>query len=336
MIAHLTRFLLLVQLAVATLCALGFRHLWPDISWLFALLLGTMCVLFARAVITANNFRLAAGVPCTAGPAVLNIGAALRLYSSELRATLLSSSWTMPFRRPGIFLAAEPTTLPVLLIHGYGCNGGYWWYLSKRLKAANITHFAVDLEPVLCGIDTYLPQITTAIETLQAATRQRQIVIVAHSMGGLVARAWLRDHPIDCIAKLITLGTPHSGTALARFGPGENSRQMLPPTDTGGAPWLTQLNAASGRAVPTVSIYSLHDNIIAPRSSSFLPGAKNIALAGIGHVALGSHPAVISIVIEEVRNAATDGQTPLPSESNGSDLDPAKAVLLASDGDSGA
>jgi len=303
MIARLARLLLLVQLAVAGLVASALQRVWPDLSWLLAFLIGIFCVLLARAIITANNFRLAAGVPGTAGLAALDIGSALRLYGGELRATLVSSSWTMPFLQPRTFFAHNNAVPPVLLVHGYGCNGSYWWHLSKRLKLANITHCAVDLEPVLCAIDCYVPQLTAAIKMLQAATGQPRIVIVAHSMGGLVARAWIRDHGSDSIAKLITLGTPHGGTVLARYGLGENSRQMRPAGVPGGTLWLTQLNTPAEPAVPTVSIYSMHDNIIAPRTSSHLPGAKNIVLRGIGHVALGSHPTVMSIVVREIRNA---------------------------------
>jgi hypothetical protein len=52
-----------------------------------------------------------------------------------------------------------------------------------------------------------------------------------------------------------------------------------------------------------VSIYSHHDNIIAPQTSSRLPGATNIELCGIGHVALAPHPAVQARVIDEIRRA---------------------------------
>jgi triacylglycerol esterase/lipase EstA (alpha/beta hydrolase family) len=40
-------------------------------------------------------------------------------------------------------------------------------------------------------------------------------VIVAHSMGGLATRAWLRAFSADArVHRVITLGTPHGGTWL--------------------------------------------------------------------------------------------------------------------------
>jgi pimeloyl-ACP methyl ester carboxylesterase len=45
-----------------------------------------------------------------------------------------------------------------------------------------------------------------------AATRAREISIVAHSMGGLVARIALRSDAGQGVRRLITLGTPHRGS----------------------------------------------------------------------------------------------------------------------------
>ena len=51
------------------------------------------------------------------------------------------------------------------------------------------------------------------------------------------------------------------------------------------------------------SIWSAHDNLVAPQETSRLEGAKNIALAGLGHVAILFAPDVHRLVVEEVRLA---------------------------------
>jgi hypothetical protein len=48
------------------------------------------------------------------------------------------------------------------------------------------------------------------------------------------------------------------------------------------------------------SIYTHHDNIIAPQTSSVLPGARNIEFGGVGHVALGSNPRILAAVMREI------------------------------------
>src|SRR6185312_915916 len=110
------------------------------------------------------------------------------------------------------------------------------------------------------------------------------------SMGGLVARAYLRRHGHQHIARVITLGTPHHGTALAHLGPGSNAAQMRRDSE-----WLGSLAASEANTQRTLfsSIYSVHDNIIAPQDSSELPGARNLVFGAIGHVALGSHPEIM-------------------------------------------
>jgi triacylglycerol esterase/lipase EstA (alpha/beta hydrolase family) len=221
---------------------------------------------------------------------------------------MVTSSWTMGFCtfRQWHGNAGLP---PVLLVHGYGCNSGYWHFMSRALRCAGISHYAIDLEPVFAGIDQFVPQLHQRIEAICKQSRQDKLIIVAHSMGGLVARAYLRDHGAARVARVITLGTPHRGTGLARFGAGDNSRQMQ---WTGSAiegrcsAWLAELERQEDPALRAlfVSIYSHHDNIVSPQLSSSLPGAVNIEFNGIGHVALGLHPQVQQEVIAAIRTTA--------------------------------
>jgi triacylglycerol esterase/lipase EstA (alpha/beta hydrolase family) len=199
--------------------------------------------------------------------------------------------------RAGTRIYPDSPHPPVLLLHGYGCNSGYWAHLTPLLDAARISHATVDLEPVAASIDDYVPLVERAVEALRAGARAGQVAIVAHSMGGLVARAWMRTHGRARVARLITLGTPHHGTALARFGLGANAAQMRH-----GAQWLRLLSEsedAATRALVT-SIYTHHDNIVSPQTSSELPGARNVEFGGIGHVALGSDRRVLAEVMREI------------------------------------
>ena len=231
------------------------------------------------------------------------------LFSGEFRATIISSSWTMPFHAFTKRIAPQPASLPVLLIHGYGCNSGYWHSMSTVFQRERISHYAVSLEPVMCGIDEYVPLVQAAVERLCSETGQRQILIVAHSMGGLAARAYLRKCGSYRIAKVITLGTPHHGTGLAQFGLGMNTVQMrwaAGEQECLASPWLRTLKADEDTAVYRlfVSFFSHHDNIVSPQTSSYLAGAKNIALYGIGHVALASNRLVQALVIDEILAAS--------------------------------
>jgi triacylglycerol esterase/lipase EstA (alpha/beta hydrolase family) len=258
-----------------------------------------------RLAISANNFAMSArfASPTPDGFA-LGPMARLRLFTEEFTASMLSSSWFMARASAATRIYPDSASLPVLLLHGYGANSGYWAHLAPLLDAAHISHATVDLEPMTGDIDTYSPLVEQAARALCQASGSARLVVVAHSMGGLVARAWLRRRGTGGVARVITLGTPHHGTSLANFGIGANALQMRRAEGAASA-WLRELAAsesAATRALVT-SIYTHHDNIIAPQTSSLLPGARNIAFGGVGHVALGSNPRVLAEVMREVAAA---------------------------------
>lgn len=299
--------ILLLQLcfgvAVAALAVFLGRSLgWTGPGWPGAIVLGLTSVVLVRMVISGNNFRMArrAGGPVPA-PHTLAPAGCVRMFAREFASSMTMQTWTMLRPRTTLHLAVHAKEhnagLPVLLVHGYACNGAYWSRMAARLRQAGFSYMTVDLEPLGAGIDDYAPAIEAALRQLCAATGQPQAVVVGHSMGGLAARAHLRAFGTARVARVITLGTPHHGTALAGFGPGLNARQMRRHSD-----WLTTLAASESPALRAriVSLWSHHDNIVAPQDSARLPGARNVELGGIGHVAIGSHPATLRFVLDEV------------------------------------
>ncbi len=107
-------------------------------------------------------------------------------------------------------------------------------------------------------------------------------------MGGLVARAALQRIDASRVLHVVTLGTPHHGTWLARFGAVANVRQMRL-----GSAWLAALDRAEredpARGLPRAAyttLFSHHDNIVFPQRNAALDGARVVALGGVGHVAL--------------------------------------------------
>ena len=308
------RQLLRLILAIQALAALGIGlaavRILGASRW-EGLLAGLGSVVLVRLLINLNNFLMSARFASPTPRAYrLGLRARLRMFGEEFTASMLQSSWTMPRARARTRIYPASDAPPVLLLHGYGCNSGYWSRLAPRLDAARISHAAVDLEPLTGDIDDYAPLVERAVDALCAATGSDKVVIVAHSMGGLVARAWMRAYGSARVARVITLGTPHHGTCLAAFGIGLNAAQMRraapgrtlreePPE----CAWLRDLahgeDPAARRLV--TSLYSHHDNIIAPQTSSELPGARNLAFGGVGHVALGRNPRVLDAVMAEIR-----------------------------------
>jgi triacylglycerol lipase len=188
--------------------------------------------------------------------------------------------------------------LPVLLIHGYGCSRGAWWWLRAHLEAAGWTVATISLEPIYTSIDNYVDPVARRIDAVLAATGAARLILVGHSMGGLVARAYLQRYGDARVARLVTLGTPHQGSELARLGFGANGRQMRPHS-----PWLQAL-ASPPAAVDTVAIYSPHDNFVMPPALLELPGAQSQTINGVGHLAMLFSPRVIQALLAVLEQTA--------------------------------
>ena len=180
-----------------------------------------------------------------------------------------------------------------MLVHGYRCNSGLWWWMIARLRAAGFAAEAIDLEPALASIDRFAEQLHHAIEAYLPDTGAGKLRLVTHSMGGLVARAYLQRYGSQRVDKVITLACGHHGTRIAYLGLGKNAREMEP-----GSAWLAALPEPA--PAPVVTIWTAQDNFIAPQTSSRLAGAQEIVLTGTGHLTLMFSPPVLDIVLKEL------------------------------------
>lgn len=189
---------------------------------------------------------------------------------------------------------------PILLVHGYGCSRAAWWWLRRRLEARGWVVATINLEPIYADIERYVEPLAQRIDAVLAETGASRLVLVGHSMGGLVARAYLRRHGPDKVSRVVTLGTPYGGSELARIGFGANGRQMVPGND-----WLTQLTEYP-QPVETTTIFSPHDNYVMPQKNLELTGAQRLALDGLGHLAMLYSPRVADALLDAVKKADVD------------------------------
>lgn len=271
-------------------------------AWQQALGLAMLLMVAGRCFIIGVTFAFARA-HAAPPPADCRIGLlrGIALYVREVAAFFALFTLIMPFER--LFMAAdrvgrsEGGRLPVLLIHGYQCNRGFWIELRGRIERAGWQVATVSLAPVFNDIDGYVEQVARRIDEVCAAAGTEQLILVGHSMGGLVSRAYLRARGPAKVAKLVTLGSPHRGSRLAVMGPGRNARQMIP-----GSAWLAGLNAPGAVPLPaaTVSVYSCQDNYVMPQDSSVLEGAKVVPLAGLGHLEMAFSPEIARLLLAEL------------------------------------
>lgn len=293
----------LLALELALWLAVGAWLVWAR-GWSAgsAALFGLGCALVVRIGFGLATYALAwwwrSAVPaaCRIGPIAL-IGHVV----AEIAAFVAAYAVLQPFERAWMGAAGPAprsgARLPVLLVHGYVCNRAVWRPLAQALGARGDSVYAASFEPVYGAIDLWVPRLAACIDELRAVTRQERVVLVTHSMGGLAVRAYLRAHGGAKVARVITLGAPHHGSMHAHLGAGANARQMEP-----GSPWLTALSAAetAGVAAPLVSIYSHHDDFVAPQASAAHPHARNVGLPGVGHLALLFSRPVRELIAQEI------------------------------------
>ncbi|WP_291091085.1 permease [Hydrogenophaga sp.] len=276
--------------------------------WAFA---GVGTVFLGYAVILAVEMVAAAMVNREDVAARANAAQWISAWWQEVRVAPLVFAWRQPFcwRQLPDSAETQVSQRAVVLVHGFVCNRGFWLPWMKRLRALNVPYVSLNLEPIFGSIDEYVPLVDAAVARATALSGLPP-KLICHSMGGLAARAWLASST-DAAARIdrvITIGTPHRGTWLARFSHLNNGRQMRHDCD-----WQQDLLSrelllhAQRNANRFVCWYSNTDNIVFPASTATLPGADNRLVVGAPHVALAFHPRVMD---ESLAMVASAGSSP--------------------------
>lgn len=136
--------------------------------------------------------------------------------------------------------------------------------------------------------------------------------VVAFSMGGLIARYYLQCLNGSARAQtLVTLGTPHHGSALAFFRRGAGFRDLRQ-----GSALLKTLRASEEtlRPLRPLSIYTPFDLMIIPPSSSVWRVAQNLSLPIPIHCGLLSSPKVHQAILAHLRQTASRAPLRSPNE----------------------
>lgn len=237
----------------------------------------------------------------------LGVIGTLRLLWGEYYATVITYSFLFPFEAWLVALAPKQLQpgagTPIILVPGFSCNRGYWGSMARYLGRQGYGPvYAVSLEPLLGSMQDNAKHLSRYVEAVCEQTGAEKVILVGHSMGGVVSRVYV--HELDGakrVAKILALGSPHEGTVLAKAlsGLGGNLEQMSYGND-----WAKAFNQnqAQDCPVPITAIITPHDNIVGPQSSTHLhyPNAKNIFLPGIGHLEMVISKPVMKVVASEV------------------------------------
>jgi pimeloyl-ACP methyl ester carboxylesterase len=201
---------------------------------------------------------------------------------------------------PGSGLPAGERGRPVLCVHGFHLSGSSMWGIRRVLERRGRPTRAVSLGLPHRSAESYARVLVARMERLLAERPDDGVDVVAHSMGGLILRLVLSRHPhlAASVRRIVTLGSPHHGTALLRTIRFGAAYRMM----SRGAPFLQTLPTFEESAPEAVvtTVASTHDLVVYPMPTAHLPGARQITLERVGHLGLLTDCRVQELVAERL------------------------------------
>jgi triacylglycerol lipase len=192
---------------------------------------------------------------------------------------------------------------PILFVHGWSESASAWNTMIANFEKdgyAKSELSAYSYNTSNSNKTTAENEVKSRVEALKKATGATKVDIVAHSMGSLNTRWYIKfvaggEANVD---DWVSLGGPNHGTEFANFCFSTACTEMRV-----GSKFLAELNAGDETpgAVNYGTWWSPCDEIINPDSSVALSGATNTKTACLSHAALRTDATVYAQVREFVK-----------------------------------
>lgn len=214
---------------------------------------------------------------------------------------------------PPLAGGAPLAAVPVLLVHGLYHNTSAWFSFRRELARAGMrlsrafgySSFGQDFSSIAAAL-------AGEVRAMAAQSPTGRVVLVGHSLGGLLIRAACTEPGVcACVAGIVTLGTPHRGSSLSgSIAIGRLGRSL----ERDGAV-MRLLERREECPVPALSLFSPVDGMVQPLSGSFITerqkqaGWSEICVGAVSHVGLLYHARTKSLAAQFLLECARPGQS---------------------------
>jgi pimeloyl-ACP methyl ester carboxylesterase len=184
----------------------------------------------------------------------------------------------------------------VVLIHGLGRSRQAMRPLADRLEAAGYAVTLVGYDSLGATPEQAVAETAAQIDACCAASTT-PVHFVGHSLGGLLIRAYMADHAMPRLGRVVMLGTPNHGTAVVDqnrdawwmqvagplanalgTGPGSFPDSLPAPT----YPVGVIAGRVTDRPAKMANLQEPHDGLV-PVASTRLAGMQDFIVVAVGH-----------------------------------------------------
>jgi pimeloyl-ACP methyl ester carboxylesterase len=213
----------------------------------------------------------------------------------ELARETLLAAVTQPllplYYAVGRRMGGEPGGVPIVFVHGYMQNRVGFVGLARSLAHRGLGPMFGFNYPWFLPIEANARRLERFVARVCAETGAPAVDLVCHSMGGVVAMEMMRseaEQDAVRVRRCVTIASPHGGVAWKGPILGIGAAAMRR-----GSKLLAE-HAGTPIAVPCMSIYSTHDNIVHPKETSQLAarGGRDVEVEGVAHLAILFSPVV--------------------------------------------
>lgn len=189
---------------------------------------------------------------------------------------------------------------PILLVHGYVNNGSVWIFQKMWLKKAGLGPiYTINLGHPFRSIQEYAEKVKTKAEEIALETGRSDLILIGHSMGGLVSSLYaLTLAKPGTVTDIITIGSPLEGTPVACIALGPNGREM-----ECNSKLIKQLQdaMAKNRQIRFHHIATKSDQLVIPGHTAVIADNNHFIIEDIGHASLLYSPRVTDKICEWIR-----------------------------------